>query len=86
MNLERNSGARLSVSQPDGFRSAATPPEALSALQSDAAYFVGDGTLADSLYRVGPGDVFQLYYETSSVEKQVTPEGVIVLNRIGVVP
>lgn len=47
--------------------------------------YSSDQSVVDSLYIVGPGDVFQIVYEANAVEKQVTPEGSISLNRMGVV-
>ena len=57
----------------------------ISSLPSDAVPYSSDQSVVDSLYIVGPGDVFQIVYEANAVEKQVTPEGNISLNRMGVV-
>jgi len=57
----------------------------ISSSQSDLIPYVGDAPLVDSLYVVGPGDLFQISFEASSVEKQVNPEGNIILNRIGII-
>ena len=56
-----------------------------SSLKSDLEPYVGDLPLVDSLYKVGPGDLFQIFFESSSMDKQVNSEGNIILNRIGVV-
>ena len=56
-----------------------------SSLKSDLDPFIGDYPQMDSLYKIGPGDLFQIFFDASSVEKQVTPEGNIVLNRIGII-
>jgi protein involved in polysaccharide export with SLBB domain len=58
-------------------------PEYSPSLSGDMAPFVGDFPLQDSLSLVGPGDQFQIFYESVSLEKQVNPEGNIILNRIG---
>jgi protein involved in polysaccharide export with SLBB domain len=58
----------------------------LASSESDLNPYVGDFPLVDSLYKIGPGDLFQISYEASSVEKQVDPEGNIILNQIGVIP
>lgn len=60
-------------------------PARISTLPSDAMPYTSDQSVVDSLYVVGPGDVFQIVFESNAVEKQVTPEGNISLNRIGVV-
>jgi protein involved in polysaccharide export with SLBB domain len=65
--------------------SSGLPGTDINSLLSDRTPYVTDYPLMDSLYVVGPGDVFQLHYEASSLEKQVTPEGDIFLNRIGAV-
>jgi protein involved in polysaccharide export with SLBB domain len=59
---------------------------------SDFAYspsnqvpYIGDYSLIDTLYKIGPGDLFQIVVEGTSFESQVNPEGNIVLNRIAVV-
>jgi len=55
-----------------------------STLKSDQEPFVGDFSLVDSVYIVGPGDLFQIFSESFSIEKQVNAEGNLILNRIGV--
>lgn len=52
-------------------------------LPSEAIPFVGDGPIHDSAYIIGPGDLFQLYFENSAIERQVNPEGNIILSKIG---
>ncbi len=52
-------------------------------LPSEQMPFIGDFSIVDSLYLVGPGDVFQIFFETSAMERQVNPEGNILLNRMG---
>lgn len=61
------------------------PGTSINSVHSDAVPYVADNALDDSLYIVGPGDVFQLHFEGTSLEKQVTPEGSVLLNRIGTV-
>jgi len=60
---------------------------AVSSNQSDANLnsYATDYPVVDTLYKVGPGDVFQILFDFSSMEKQVNPEGNIILNRIGVI-
>jgi protein involved in polysaccharide export with SLBB domain len=58
--------------------------ESFSSLPGDVTPFVGDFPVIDSLYMVGPGDRFQIFYESNSIEKQVNPEGNIILSRTGI--
>lgn len=55
----------------------------MGTLSSDTRPYVGDISLVDSSYRVGPGDLFQIFIESSGFERQVNPEGNILLTRIG---
>ncbi len=52
--------------------------------QNEATSYVGDFPLDDTLYRIGPGDVFQIFTEGMTSDKPVDPEGNLILNRIGV--
>jgi protein involved in polysaccharide export with SLBB domain len=47
--------------------------------------YIGDYALDENLYKVGPGDIFQVVVEGFSFERQVNPEGGIVLGRVGMV-
>lgn len=58
----------------------ATLPE----LGSTGSVFVGDVPVPESLYVIGPGDVFQIAYESRSMEQTVNPQGNIILARIGI--
>ncbi|MEO7425078.1 MAG: SLBB domain-containing protein [Fibrobacteria bacterium] len=82
----RNS-SKMDISDLAGLRgnmdgSEDSPPH----LQSDITPYTGDFVLPDSTYIIGPGDQFQIFFESVSMERQVNPEGNILLNRIGVVP
>jgi protein involved in polysaccharide export with SLBB domain len=57
----------------------------LSGVSSDLQAYASDGPIDEAVYLVGPGDLFQIFVESSGLEKRVTPEGNIVLNRIGTV-
>lgn len=52
-------------------------------LRTEAIPFIGDFPIVDSLYVVGPGDILQVFYENTALEKQVNPEGNILLARLG---
>ncbi len=52
-------------------------------LYSDAQTFVGDVSLVETAYKVGPGDLFQFFIEASAFERRVNPEGNILMPRIG---
>ena len=52
-------------------------------LTTETVPFVGDSPVVDSLYMIGPGDLFHIYFETMTLEKQVNAEGSIILSRIG---
>jgi protein involved in polysaccharide export with SLBB domain len=54
-------------------------------ISSDGEPYISDLPLDESEYKIGPGDLFQFFIESSSFERQVNPEGNIVLNRIGTV-
>ncbi len=58
--------------------------EPATSLKSDATPYVADFLVNDSLYKVGPGDYFQIFVESATMERQVNAEGNIVLNRIGI--
>ena len=68
-----------------GFGGQEYPGSSGGSLHSDFEPYVSDYSIVDSLYIVGPGDLFQVFFESSSIEKQVTPEGNIVLSRVGVI-
>ncbi len=53
------------------------------ALPSESVPFVGDFAILDSEYIAGPGDQFQLIYENTSIERQINPEGNIILAHVG---
>lgn len=57
----------------------------LSGVSSDLQALASDAPLDENLYIVGPGDLFQIFVESNALEKRVTPEGQIILNRIGAV-
>ena len=54
-------------------------------LSTETIPFIGDFPIVDSQYVLGPGDILQIFHETTILEKQVNPEGNILLIRLGVV-
>jgi protein involved in polysaccharide export with SLBB domain len=57
----------------------------MGSLSSDSRPFVGDVSMDENSYKIGPGDLFQFFVESSSFERQVNPEGNILITRIGAV-
>ena len=56
-----------------------------SGSESDFTPYVSDAAVNDSLYQIGPGDIFLITIESASIEKQVNPEGNIVLGHVGII-
>ena len=83
LNDLKNAG-RMDPSDLQGLHTADNTEEP-SRLQADMTPFVGDFPIVDTTYIIGPGDSFQIFYESTGMERQVNPEGNIVLNRIGVI-
>lgn len=54
-------------------------------LNSDLEPYIGDFQIDENLYKIGPGDLFQIFIESSAMEKQVNAEGNILLSRIGII-
>lgn len=84
---ELKAAARLNLGDLGGMRNNMDNSEENVPLPSDgmASASVADSPIPDSTYLVGPGDVFQIFYESTSMERQINPEGNLVLNRIGVI-
>jgi protein involved in polysaccharide export with SLBB domain len=87
MNLKDEGTSSSDVSLPAGGGRVGLPSAASDFNEAPSAQppYVGDYAVDESLYKVGPGDVFQIVVEGSSFERQINPEGNVVLGRVGVV-
>jgi protein involved in polysaccharide export with SLBB domain len=86
LNLDDpSSSSSPSLSIPSGRGSLPSATWDFNEVPSQQPPYVGDYALDENLYKVGPGDVFQIVVEGASFERQINPEGNIVLGRIGVV-
>jgi len=85
---ELKAAAKMNLPDFGGFRSNADNADETAPLPSDAtaSSYVADFPVSDSTYIIGPGDVFQIFFESTSLERQINSEGNLVLNRIGVIP
>lgn len=53
--------------------------------ETESAPYITDFPVIDSLYIVGPGDIFKIFLESMIIDAQVNAEGNIILPKIGII-